>query len=321
MLCHVRQEGCSCRPRVRKFTCDAFVTVATRSQYAPRPDRLRLLSSVKRPNRKPKHLPQQEQIDLAVRAQNGDEHARHLLVESNLGFIGTQARRFVRKTPLLELNDYVAVGVIGLLQALKKFDAERGSSFLTYARYWVRLRMKELLVQTVIRVSGPIEILSKAWTHRYQRDREDLAKKHLSAQAEDDAVAKSHGMSHSTLLAAESIHASPSSMDKPLDFSPDLTLHDVLASADISVEEVLGDEKKLAYCRSLIANYGSTLPFTRRVILRERLLEGRTLRDVGDLVGFTRERVRQIEKELYADLRKIFAALVEETQIRHGSKS
>ena len=297
------------------------MTVCTESAYALHTNLLDLHPSVNHPNRRSKHLPHAEQIALAGRAKDGDVDARHLLVESNIRFISTQAQRFVRRTHLLELGDYIAVGVIGLLQAVEKFDPERGTTFLTYARYWVRLRMKELLVRTVIRISGPTDILSMAWSDRYAKDRQALAKQDLSADDEDKAVATSHGMSHSTLLAAESLHSGTASMDRPLDISPDFTLHDVLTAADVSAEEVLGDEEKLAYCRTVIANYAITLPFTRRVILRERLLEGLTLEDVGTIVGLTKERVRQIEHELYADLRKLFGRLTDETKIRHRSNS
>ena len=220
------------------------------------------------PNRRSKHLPHAEQIALAGRAKDGDVDARHLLVESNIRFISTQAQRFVRRTHLLELGDYIAVGVIGLLQAVEKFDPERGTTFLTYARYWVRLRMKELLVRTVIRISGPTDILSMAWSDRYAKDRQALAKQDLSADDEDKAVATSHGMSHSTLLAAESLATAAPPPWTDHSTSPPTSRSTTSSRQPMFGGGGAGDEEKLAYCRTVIANYAITLPFTRRVILR-----------------------------------------------------
>jgi RNA polymerase primary sigma factor len=258
----------------------------------------------------PKPLPADEQIALCLRAQQGDAHARHLLVRTNVHFLYRFAHSFAHKTPLLELDDLMSVGVIGLLDAIDRFDTTRGERFLTYATYWVTHHMREAVVKTAIRISAPIDILTQVFANRFGYERSDLLERGISGIEADKAVAKAHGMSADRLLSSERLRVAPSSLDQPLldEDGRGTLMHEIVADRKDSFEQRLSDVQWIARLHVAVALVGAKLPYSRRVIFAERILAGRKLSEVAEMIDMSGERVRQIEIKLLKDLRKALRA-------------
>lgn len=225
-----------------------------------------------------------------------------------MNFLYKQAKVFAAQTSLLELDDLMAEGVIALLDAIDRFDMERGERFLTYATHWVKHHMREAVVQAAIRVSAPVDILTRVWANRFARDRQTLRDRGVAEANLEVAVARANDMSPARLLAAESLRRPATSMDQPLGEDADRSMHDVLADVEPSAEQHLLDAQWATRLQTSIALFGSKLPWTRRVVFAERLVAGRSLKEVGQILDLSRERIRQIERVLLDDLRDVLLA-------------
>lgn len=253
-------------------------------------------------------LPPAEQIDLCLHAQKGDAAARQKLVQTNLRFLYGHAKRFAAQTSLLEVDDLMSEGVIGLFRAIDKFDATRGERFLTYATYWVQCSMREAVVQTAIRIAAPLDVLTRVWANRFARDRQELVRRGTSDASLETSLAKVSGMTPQRLRAAENLRQPSTSMDQTLADETARSLHDVLSDSEPSVEERLSDKRWVAQIHTTIALVALKMPFTKRLVLAERILGRRPLGDVGAILDLSRERVRQIEMDILYELREILRA-------------
>lgn len=83
--------------------------------------------------------------ELAVQAQGGDTHARDRLVAANMRFVFKLARRYQHAAAVVDYDDLVSEGAIGLLDAIRKFEPERGIAFITYAGHWIQMRMRRAI--------------------------------------------------------------------------------------------------------------------------------------------------------------------------------
>jgi RNA polymerase sigma factor (sigma-70 family) len=254
----------------------------------------------------PAPLPAAEQTALCLRAKNGDVAAQHLLIRTNLRFLYKYARRFAAQTHLLDIDDLMSEGVLGMLRAIEKFDPERGERFLTYATYWVCHDMRQAVVQTAIRISAPVDILTRVWANRFARDRQALIER--GTVDVEAALAKASDMTPARLLASESLRQPPTSMDQMLGDESARSMHDVLPDQEPLAEQRLSEESWSAQVQTFVALMGSKMRFTRRVVLAERIIAGRPLFEVGDMLGLSRERIRQIEMVLLQELRDALRA-------------
>ena len=197
-------------------------------------------------------------------------------------------------------------GVLGMLRAIEKFDPERGERFLTYATYWVCHDMRQAVVQTAIRISAPVDILTRVWANRFARDRQALIER--GTVDVEAALAKASDMTPARLLASESLRQPPTSMDQMLGDESARSMHDVLPDQEPLAEQRLSEESWSAQVQTFVALMGSKMRFTRRVVLAERIIAGRPLFEVGDMLGLSRERIRQIEMVLLQELRDALRA-------------
>lgn len=255
-------------------------------------------------------LPAHEQIALCRRAQQGDAAARHRLVQTNLRFVYQQARAFTKKTPLLEPDDILSAGVVGLLDAIERFDFSRSDNYVSYAQHWVLLRMREAVVQIAIQITAPVDVLTRVWSNRFAKDRQRLLDSGVDPAQVDAQVAKSHSMLPERLLAAEGLRSPVVSLDQPLrDEDPTTTLHDILVTHHgPSVDVRLADAAWIAQLHVAVALMASGLPYTRRFVVAQRIVEGRSLAAVARMLDISAERVRQIERDLRLQLRQLLVA-------------
>ncbi len=242
----------------------------------------------------------EEERELGRRVQKGDRDALQKLIESNLRFVIKIAKKY-RKSGLPFL-DLINEGNIGLMEAARRFDPDRGVRFTSYAVWWIRQAILHYLSQAsqVFRVSPKTaNILYRVAT--------TLAKKRSQENEVPtrEALAAEIGVTQNELSAALEAAAGTLSLDHPIDESGDLVLGDTLeqhrvASADI---QTVNQHLKEQISESL----GSLTQMEERVL---RLRFGiddddpLTLKEIGDRMNLSRERIRQIEAQALGKLRR-----------------
>jgi RNA polymerase primary sigma factor len=245
-------------------------------------------------------LTAEEEKELGRRVQKGDRDALQKLIESNLRFVIKIAKKY-RKSGLPFL-DLINEGNIGLMEAARRFDPDRGVRFTSYAVWWIRQAILHYLSQAsqVFRVSPKTaNILYRVAT--------TLAKKRSQENEVPtrEALAAEIGVTQNELNAALEAAAGTLSLDHPIDESGDLVLGDTLeqnrvASADI---QTVNQHLKEQIGESL----GSLTQMEEKVLrLRFGLDDDDplTLKEIGDRMNLSRERIRQIEAQALGKLRR-----------------
>jgi RNA polymerase primary sigma factor len=244
-----------------------------------------------------------EERQLARRIADGDPAARDHLVRANLRLVVHLARAYVGKG--LPLEDLIAEGNMGLVRAAEGFDPAAGTRFVTYATYWVRQSIRRALT----RAGNPVRLPQYMWTllGRWQRAAATL-RRELGREATEEEIAADLRLTARQVRAvrqARKALASGQLPDEPEGAAP---IEQVADGGEGCPAEVLASAEQL---RVAVEALG-LLSEREATVLRLRFgLDGRgqaTLNQIGALLGYTRERVRQIEQEALAKLRRCVAA-------------
>ena len=246
-------------------------------------------------------LPIAAERRLIAAAQDGDVRAREEVVEAFLPLIAGVARAYRRSDTISRL-ELMQEGVVGLLRALERYDPGQGVPFWGYASWWVRQAMQQLVAE----LTRPIVL-----SDRSLRQLSTLKRAHRSYLAEHgheptaDQLADRTGFSHAQVGDLVAIDRVPRSLEESRS-GPDGALgtfgellEDPLAE---DAYERLLDESEIEQVRALM----STLNGRERMVLRARYgLDGpeQSLRDLGERIGVSGERVRQIEQRALGKLR------------------
>lgn len=242
----------------------------------------------------------EEEVELAKRIKKGDQIALEKLVNANLRFVVSVAKQYQNQG--LTLNDLINEGNVGLVKAAQKFDETRGFKFISYAVWWIRqsimqaLAEQSRLVRLPLNKVGSLSKIKKAMIQLEQEyDREpSLEELSIFLQIPQREIEQT--------LKLSSRHTS---LDAPLIEGESSSLSDVLQNdnadfADSHLEYVDSLRKEME--RSL-----STLTFRQREILKLYygigLENPMSLEDIGEELGITRERVRQIKDKAIIRLR------------------
>ena len=254
-------------------------------------------------------LTREQEKALAIRVfEDKDQEAAHTLVLSNLRLvvkIALDYRRF-----WTNLLDLIQEGTIGLLEAVRRFDPYRGTKLSTYSAYWIRAYLLKYLIDNIrqVRVGSSRAERKLFFTlnrMKRQLEREGLAvepallAERLDLQTEDIERFEER-MAHGE-----------ASLDAPLTREPDAgRLGDTVSAPGDSVEKLVSDRDMHTTFRHHVDKFSEGLATRELRILRERVLadEPKTLQELGDEFKLTRERVRQLEKQLVDRLREYLRA-------------
>ena len=239
-----------------------------------------------------------DEQDLAIAIGKGDVEARDRMVRANLRLVVNIARGYTGKG--LGLQDLIEEGNLGLLRAVEGFDPSMGTRFSTYASYWIKQSIKRALINTAKTIRIPaymVELLSK-WRRASIRLAEELGR-----TPTPEEVARVLGLPRKKLpIIKKAIRIY------------NLTPQTDQAEAGWSLGEMVMDERARSPEEEMVESDNlthvlrqlETMDQREATVLRMRFglndQEPRTLKEIGETLGLTRERVRQIETEALAKL-------------------
>lgn len=238
-------------------------------------------------------LTRQQEYDLAVRAHEGDEKAKDTLIKSNLRLVVSIARKYAGGQ--LSFNDLVQEGNIGLMKAVDKYDPARNIRFATYGSYWIRKHISEAIaLNHMIHLPANIHLQIQ----QLNRTAKQLEQK-LERMPTDLEIAEAHGITLEKLNELRTYQYDAISFNKPVGDETDDELIDRQPSGESS-DDVLQQE---------IGELLASMDVRDAEIIRLRYgLQGRerrTLQQIGEMYGVSKERIRQLEARATSLLRKL----------------
>jgi RNA polymerase sigma factor (sigma-70 family) len=250
-------------------------------------------------------LPVAVERRLVAAAQAGDRRAREEVVEAYLPLIAGVARVY-RGSATISRTELMQEGVVGLLRALERFDASLGVPFWGYASWWVRQAMQQLIAE----LTRPLVLSDRALRHLAQLKRahgEYLAEH--GREPTGSQLAADTGLSHVQVGELLALEQMPQSMDEPVGSNSGgkdtgLGAFGELLADPLATDayEQLLDHSEIEQVRALLGSLNER----ERAILRARYgLDGpeQSLRQIGEQIGLSGERVRQIEERALGKLR------------------
>jgi RNA polymerase primary sigma factor len=245
-------------------------------------------------------LTAQEEIDLAERIRNGDEEARTHMIKANLRLVVKIAHDYSGYG--LSLSDLISEGNIGLMNAVERFDPEKGGKLSTYGAWWIKQSIKRALANQSKTIRLPIHMVDKI--ARMRRIAAILTEA-LGREPTDDELAEELGLPRQKIAMLKQASQRPASLDAPINEG------EATEYGEIISDEAASDPLEMLSDKNLHDEIGGLLSILNereRKIIDERFgltgLKPMLLEDVGREFGVSRERIRQLQNSALAKMRK-----------------
>jgi RNA polymerase primary sigma factor len=245
-------------------------------------------------------LTPEEEVKLARKIKRGDANARAHMVRANLRLVVKIARDY--QSLGLPLLDLISEGNIGLMKAVERFDPKKGGKLSTYAAWWIKQSIKRALANQSKTIRLPVHLVDKI--SKIRRVAVQMSEE-LGREPTDDELAEEIGMSSAKVAALKTAAIRPASLDAPIGDDDSTEFGEIVGDAEAQDPFELLRDKDL---RDEVGDLLDVLDERERKIINSRFgLDGqkpKTLEEVGEKFGVTRERIRQLQNIALTKMRR-----------------
>ena len=246
-------------------------------------------------------LSAEEEIELSNRIRKGDKQAREKMIRANLRLVISIAKRYVNLG--VPLSDLIEEGNLGLMKSVEKFDPEKGFRFSTYAAWWIKQGISRAIIDQGKMIRVPVYMNEEIL--KYKKCMEALTHK-LKRKPRVGEVAKKLQVGVDKVRELENSIAKMSSLDAPIGEDGDGQVKDIIedqtmAQPDEELETFMNKERAVGLLNMLNER-------ERKIIeMHFGLVDGntKTLAEIADEMGVSRERIRQVEAATIKKIRKL----------------
>lgn len=252
-----------------------------------------------------KVLTKEEEKDLFAKAKNGDEQARTKIINHNLRLVVAIAKTY--KANNLSLMDIIQEGNLGLLKAYERFDYTKDYKFSTYATNWIKQNINNAILNKNDMIRKPVYLRENIAKMKKVASQIEMQKGGESATNEE--IAKALRVSPKAVENMQKVISTSNvvSMETPLNSETDDTIQDFIADEENDTPDEVANKNDTT--KVIMKAIEKTLtPREKEVILMRMGFatgEEETLQAIGDKLGLTRERVRQLESQALKKLAKV----------------
>src|SRR5665213_3223160 len=255
-----------------------------------------------------KLLTPQEEIELAAKIKKGDKKAREQMIKANLRLVVKIARDY--EGIGLPLLDLISEGNIGLMKAVERFDPSKGGKLSTYGSWWIKQSIKRALANQSKTIRLPVHLVDKI--SKMRRTAMKLQEE-LGREPTDEELAAELGTTAARVSQMRTASIRPASLDAPVGDDDSNNFSEIVEDERaVNPYDELEDKTVITMLQDMVKH----LDEREATILRYRFgLDGgneKTLEEVGEKFGVTRERIRQIQNLALRKLRKMIEKLEKE---------
>jgi RNA polymerase primary sigma factor len=240
-----------------------------------------------------------EEIALAKRIQRGDKQAREQMIKANLRLVVKIARDYDGLG--LPLLDLISEGNIGLMKGVERFNPNKGAKLSTYASWWIKQSIKRALANQSKTIRLPVHVVDKV---AHIRKAEVRLRETLDREPTDQEVADDLGLNTRRVQQYRDASRAPVSLDSPIGAEDSASISEVVADTNAAAPfDRLAKDNDNELVQAVLATLDARE--SRILAMRFGLDDGtpKTLEEVGEQFGVTRERIRQIQEQALQKMR------------------